>query len=368
MDLERIEALERLAELKRQGLLTDAEFEAEKNRVLLGEPAPVGDSPDEDEPHRPDVDQQAPPPEPPEKSEIDRQPSIAEEHNVEEQPLEPTEKDPQAASRGDTSEAPFTQTRLEDSQTTTAGTPSARSNKRQRALVGALALVAIVAISVVALTGRDSNPSSVNTIWSNSDKIVFNNFDAPWAERDSHDPELFMMNSDGTDVEQLTDSDTYPWSVGGSWSPDGRHIVFTSDRDGDSEIFLMAMDTISAGTGNPGVREGAVKQLTDNDDHDDWAVFSGNEIVFVSDRDGDYEIFVMTRYGSRVEQLTNNRWDDRAGVWSPDGNKIAFSSDRYGGHSIFMMDLVVGTNPDWSVRADGTSRLDQRGYPWDWGG
>ncbi len=34
MDLEQIEALERLAKLKRQGLLTDAEFEREKNRIL----------------------------------------------------------------------------------------------------------------------------------------------------------------------------------------------------------------------------------------------------------------------------------------------------------------------------------------------
>jgi len=46
MDLEQIEALERLAELKRQGLLTDAEVEGEKNRILFevrpGEVHPVG--------------------------------------------------------------------------------------------------------------------------------------------------------------------------------------------------------------------------------------------------------------------------------------------------------------------------------------
>ena len=40
MDLEQIEALERLAELKRQGILTDAEVETEKNRILSAGPPP----------------------------------------------------------------------------------------------------------------------------------------------------------------------------------------------------------------------------------------------------------------------------------------------------------------------------------------
>ena len=168
MDLERIEALERLAELKRQGLLTDAEFEAEKNRVLLDEPAPVGDSPDEDEPHRPDVDQPAPPPEPPEKSEADRQPPVIEEHNVEEQPLEPEAEDSQSSSRGDTRKPTSTQASPEDSRTTTAAQARARfekrrkkqqRKKRRRTLIGALALIAIAAIGAVTITNRDSNPS-----------------------------------------------------------------------------------------------------------------------------------------------------------------------------------------------------------------
>jgi hypothetical protein len=168
MDLERIEALERLAELKRQGLLTDAEFEAEKNRILSDGPAPIGHSSDEDEPHRPAIDQPAPPPEPPEKSEADLQPPVIEEHNVEEQPLEPEAEDSQSSSRGEARKPTSAQASPEDSSTTTAAQARARfekrrkkqqRKKRRRTLVGALALIAIAAIGAVTITNRDSNPS-----------------------------------------------------------------------------------------------------------------------------------------------------------------------------------------------------------------
>jgi TolB protein len=54
------------------------------------------------------------------------------------------------------------------------------------------------------------------------------------------DWEIYVINADGTDLEQLTDNrsqDRRPL-----WSPDGRSILFTSERDGNYEIYVMGAD------------------------------------------------------------------------------------------------------------------------------
>ena len=128
---------------------------------------------------------------------------------------------------------------------------------------------------------------------------------------------------------QLTDNeadDTFP-----SWLQDGR-ISFISDRDGDFEIYVMNSD----GSG--------VTQLTHNQASDGIPSWSPDErrIAFTSDRDGDFEIYVMNSDGSSVTQLTRNDAVDSYGAWSPDGQRIAFASDRDGDFEIYIM------NPDGS--------------------
>ena len=85
---------------------------------------------------------------------------------------------------------------------------------------------------------------------------------------------------------------------------------------------------------------------------------TSDSIAFVSDLHGDWEIFVMNANGTNVRQLTDNDdWDDWP-VWSPDGESIAFSSDRDGDSEIFVMN------------ADGTNVVStgQRGYMAQWVG
>ena len=140
------------------------------------------------------------------------------------------------------------------------------------------------------------------------------------------DPEVYLMNADGTNLRQLTKnthSDRSP-----SWSPDGTQITFQSDRDGDSEIFTMNAD----GTN--------VRQLTKNTHSDTSPSWSpdGRHIAFVSNRDGDSDIFVMNHLGTNQTLLTNNRISDLMPSWSPDGAQIVFQSDRDGDSEIFTMD------------------------------
>lgn len=60
----------------------------------------------------------------------------------------------------------------------------------------------------------------------------------------------------------------------------------------------------------------------------DPRISSSNQIAFSSDRDGDDEIFTMDEVGGNVKQLTANAKTDTLPVWSPDGSKIGFISDR----------------------------------------
>jgi len=67
-------------------------------------------------------------------------------------------------------------------------------------------------------------------------------------------------------------------------------------------------------------------------------------IAFVSDRDGNEEIYVMNADGTGQTNLTNNPANDFSAAWSPDGSQIAFASDR-----VFNCDIYV-------MNADGTGQ------------
>jgi Tol biopolymer transport system component len=96
-------------------------------------------------------------------------------------------------------------------------------------------------------------------------------------------------------------------------------IAFVSDRDGNNEIYVMNAD------GSEQTR------LTDNlgdDSAPSWSS-DGTKIVFVRGVENDPgEIYVMNADGSEQTRLTNSPGFDSEPSWSPDGSKIAFMSDR----------------------------------------
>ena len=73
-----------------------------------------------------------------------------------------------------------------------------------------------------------------------------------------------------------------------------------------------------------------VRQLTDHDKEDNQPAWSpdGDHLAFSSDRDGDLAIYVMAADGSGVRPLTvTDGYADGQPAWSPDGRHLAFFSD-----------------------------------------
>ncbi|WP_165821307.1 Ig-like domain-containing protein [Nocardioides gansuensis] len=121
-------------------------------------------------------------------------------------------------------------------------------------------------------------------------------------------------------------------ALNASWSPDRVKVAFASNRDGNYDIWIMDVAT------------GALTNLTQTrtgfNDDPAWSP-DGTRIAFTSNRDGDYEIYTLRVDGTGLRQLTNDT-EPRDGfpAWSPDARRLVFTS---------VGDLVT-------VRADGTDR------------
>ncbi len=157
--------------------------------------------------------------------------------------------------------------------------------------------------------------------------------------------ELGIVNADGSGCRRLTENDSNDLFYG--WSPDGRTILFVSNRDGKDQIYLMNADLTD------------VRRLTDTGSTNNMPSWSsdGTRIAFVSDRDGNDEICVMEADGSNVTRVTSNPAHDWLPTWSPDGTELLFASDRGG------RELDV-----YATSLDGTSvrRLtDTAGYDYE---
>ena len=264
-----------------------------------------------------------------------------------------------------------------------------------------IVIVALVIISQNIFGKRDNSKSLVSSITTpeifgetgvpstliKEEKIVFS------SSRDSLGDQIFLMDPDGGNVEQITfdsgqtrrypsispNGDWIAFSSGelgsmniflikpdGSeltiltdlpgdefqpkWSPDGKTIIFSATLNGNAEIYSINVD----GT--------IFTQLTDIESEDGAPSWSpdGTKIAFQSDRDGDFNIYTMNPDGSDVTRLTENPSSDLTPSWSPDSEKIAFRSSRDGNDEIYIMnkdgsELINLTNssgndygPNWS--------------------
>lgn len=137
-------------------------------------------------------------------------------------------------------------------------------------------------------------------------KIVFSsNRDGAW--------DIYLMNPDGTEPVGLTHLDGNNYHP--TWSPTGRHILFTSDRDGFLDLYLMNADGRNA---KRVFRQWDVRQ------HPTWAP-DGKRIAYVRGSLNKKNEKVMQLYIASIEGAGEEKLADGGfPTWSPDGTEIAF--------------------------------------------
>jgi YVTN family beta-propeller protein len=151
---------------------------------------------------------------------------------------------------------------------------------------------------------------------------------------------VWLMSRDGGAARPLTSGawdDILP-----SWSGDGTHLAFATNRDGNWDIYALRL------------RDGALTRLTDDpaDDTDpDWSWGTGR-IAFQSTRGSpNGEIWTMTADGADARRLTTNFNGDHGPSWAPSGDYLTFFGNR-------------AEQTVFRVRSDGSNPMPLLGRQW----
>jgi TolB protein len=238
-----------------------------------------------------------------------------------------------------------------------------RPHTRRVLVLAAAALVVVVGASAAFATARSLIFGSAQTVsgdpaWSpDGRRISFMryHFDGSGHVRS----ELYVMNGDGSGQRTFSDALDPNRDLTPTLSPDWRKIAFRRNScwavqgacAGNSTIYVMNVD----GSGRHRLARGGSLRKTSSgqrvggDDGYAWSP-DGRRLAFMSDRAGNFEIYLVNADGSDERRLTRVPEFDGHPVWSPDGRKIAFVRGVRDRHGTLREEV-------WVMSADGS---DQR--------
>jgi Tol biopolymer transport system component len=145
------------------------------------------------------------------------------------------------------------------------------------------------------------------------------------------DLELYAMRADGTNVVRLTSAPGY--DGGPFFSPDGKRLIYRSDRKNNNLLQVFVADLVFDGAGNvSGVAN--ERQLTD-DANVNWGPYwhpDGQHIIYATSAHGhtNYELYLMRDDGAQKTRVTYAPGADVLPVFSPDGKYLIWASKRNG--------------------------------------
>lgn len=149
-----------------------------------------------------------------------------------------------------------------------------------------------------------------------------------YSSGDAGNVQLYIMNADGSGVRQLTNAPNC-YNGGPFFSPDGTKVIFRADRQEKDRLQLYVIN--SDGTGE--------KQLTKNDQWVYWAPYwykDGKHIIYTAADHGDpaarpnYDLYWMDTETGKTTRLTHAPGQDVLPVFSPDYTKVMWTSSRDG--------------------------------------
>ncbi|PZO77288.1 MAG: Tol-Pal system protein TolB [Mesorhizobium amorphae] len=145
--------------------------------------------------------------------------------------------------------------------------------------------------------------------------------------RDDGNSNIFTMDLRSRTTTRLTNSNAIDTSP--SYSPDGSKVVFTSDRGGQPQIYMMGAD----GSGANRISFGGGSYSTPV-----WSP-RGDLIAFTKQSGGEFQIGVMKTDGSG-ERILSSGYAQEGPTWAPNGRVLMFFRDGGGGPRLHSIDLT----------------------------